>query len=132
LFIQQGFFFAIFSGMGGERLRKGTQFERGLCVECEKRPQKSKGKKNGQTIYKPRCQRCDQLKFGWNFRKYKNYKKDFCESCNFKPLHTCQLDVDHIDGNRKNNKPENLQTLCANCHRLKTIVNGDHLHEGNS
>jgi 5-methylcytosine-specific restriction endonuclease McrA len=32
-----------------------------------------------------------------------------------------QLDVDHIDGNHRNNNPENLQTLCANCHRLKTF-----------
>jgi hypothetical protein len=118
--------------MGGERLRKGTQFERGVCVQCEKRPQKQNGKKNGQTIYKPRCQRCDQLKFGNYKRPHKKHKKDHCESCKFKALHSCQLDVDHIDGNNKNNSLDNLQTLCANCHRLKTIVNGDHLNESNS
>lgn len=27
------------------------------------------------------------------------------------------LDVDHIDGNIKNNLPENLRFLCPNCHR---------------
>ena len=58
-----------------------------------------------------------------------------CESCGFDPvtayptLHTkaqsSMLDVDHIDGNHQNNDPENLQTLCANCHRLKTYVNRD-------
>ena len=34
----------------------------------------------------------------------------------------CQLDVDHIDGNHNNDEEVNLQTLCANCHRLKTYV----------
>jgi 5-methylcytosine-specific restriction endonuclease McrA len=43
------------------------------------------------------------------------------------PVHPCQLDVDHIDGNRTNSKSSNLQTLCANCHRLKTHMNKDHL-----
>jgi len=53
------------------------------------------------------------------------HRKDHCEHCNFQPKHISQLDVDHIDGNRNNNDPSNLQTLCANCHRLKTHLNGD-------
>lgn len=53
-------------------------------------------------------------------KAYHKYKLDYCQACNFKAVHTCQLDVDHIDGNHSNNLPENLQTLCANCHRLKT------------
>lgn len=53
-------------------------------------------------------------------RPYIKHKKLCCESCGFIPEHPCQLDVDHIDGNHHNNDPNNLQTLCANCHRLKT------------
>jgi HNH endonuclease len=53
------------------------------------------------------------------------FKKDSCEKCGFIPEHPCQLDVDHIDGNNANNDPKNLQTLCANCHRLKTYQNRD-------
>ena len=51
---------------------------------------------------------------------YRKFKKPICASCGFVPVHTCQLDVDHIDGNHTNNDVTNLQTLCANCHRLKT------------
>jgi len=28
------------------------------------------------------------------------------------------LDIDHIDGNNKNNLPSNLRLLCPNCHRM--------------
>jgi len=42
------------------------------------------------------------------------------------PQDICQLDVDHIDGNHKNNEINNLQTLCANCHRLKTKLERDY------
>ena len=46
------------------------------------------------------------------------YKENKCEICgisewNGKPI-TCQLH--HIDGNHNNNKLENLQILCPNCH----------------
>lgn len=54
------------------------------------------------------------------YNKYQKYKIDSCEVCGFEPLDKCQLDVDHIDGDHNNNNEDNLQTLCANCHRLKT------------
>ena len=60
---------------------------------------------------------------------YRRHKKDVCEKCGFIPEHKVQLDVDHIDGNKKNNDPTNLQTLCANCHRLKTHINKDHIKQ---
>ena len=57
----------------------------------------------------------------WHIQhSYRKYKKDICQACGFVPKHPTQLDVDHIDGNHSNNSLDNLQTLCANCHRLKT------------
>lgn len=52
-------------------------------------------------------------------------KGDTCNACGFIPVDKIQLDVDHIDGNPSNNDPQNVQTLCANCHRLKTKLNND-------
>lgn len=48
---------------------------------------------------------------------------EICNCCglsewNGNPL---TLDIDHIDKNRFNNKIENLQYLCPNCHRQKTL-----------
>lgn len=51
-------------------------------------------------------------------RKDRYDLKETCERCGFEPEDSCQLDIHHIDSNRKNNAPENRQTLCANCHRL--------------
>jgi len=73
--------------------------------------------KKGTPVYRTSCQRCH--KYG------QKRKKDHCERCGFIPEDKVQLDVDHIDGNRGNNDESNLQTLCANCHRLKTKQNQD-------
>ena len=69
-----------------------------------------KGKGTGGIIYK---------------KPYLKYKKLKCDFCGFMPVNMCQLDVDHIDGNHRDNNPKNLQTLCANCHRLKTFTQRD-------
>jgi hypothetical protein len=50
------------------------------------------------------------------------HKKSYCDRCGFRG-EPCQLDVDHIDGNHANNTARNYQTLCANCHRLKSFQN---------
>lgn len=92
-------------------------YEQGMCVQCGTRPKMKAGIRDGKVKYKPRCKSCN---------KYKTYiKLNHCELCGFEAQHECQLDVDHIDGNHENMSPDNLQTLCANCHRLKTVYNKD-------
>ena len=70
--------------------------------------------------------RCKQKnrEFPW-----RSHKKEFCEACGFVAKHKIQLDVDHVDGNKNNNEPDNLRTLCANCHRLKTHLSEDYLNQ---
>lgn len=48
------------------------------------------------------------------------YRGHSCESCG---LHTWMdlpipLELEHIDGNNRNNAKENLKLLCPNCHAL--------------
>ena len=66
------------------------------------------------------CRRQCKNKISKN--KYLTHRKKYCEECNFIPKNMCQLDIDHIDGNHENNDINNLRTLCANCHRLKTMI----------
>lgn len=104
---------------------------RGLCVKCGKNAQKQRGPDKFRAL----CSPCDKRTFSpesrkrttarskdKKFRPYRKHLKDRCIKCGFVPVHGCQLDVDHIDGNHKNNDICNLQTLCANCHRLKTYT----------
>ena len=49
--------------------------------------------------------------------------KTACELCGFVALDPCQLDVHHINGDKRDNSNDNAQVLCANCHRLVTKAN---------
>lgn len=83
-----------------------------LCNKCNSRPVVAMGKGKFRKI----CWLCKKP------NNYSKHRKDKCDFCGFIPSHICQLDVDHIDGNHQNNSTDNLQTLCANCHRLKTYI----------
>lgn len=88
----------------------------GDCASCGR--VKLKKKQSGY--------RCKISEARWKYagkRKdtsYQLYKESTCSKCGFVPVDSCQLDVDHIDNNKDNNERSNLQTLCANCHRLKS------------
>jgi 5-methylcytosine-specific restriction endonuclease McrA len=104
-----------------------SQPPRGICIECGNRPQMAAGMQNGFQRWKKRCVRCHRRRYEMNPGGGKGAHRRHvgleCESCGFVALHPCQLDVDHKDGDHSNNSPANLQTLCANCHRLKTMLN---------
>jgi len=94
----------------------------GLCKEC-KVNKRERRKDKGRLLLRRTCYGCRVKK---KTHPYLKYKKSACEECDFVPVHSCQLDVDHIDGDHSNNEPSNLKTLCANCHRLKTHLNRDY------
>ena len=52
---------------------------------------------------------------------WKSRKTDTCAMCGFVAVDLVQMDLDHINGDRSDHRPENCQTLCANCHRLKSF-----------
>lgn len=89
-------------------------------------------KRQGTKGYKKLCSSCHRKKYGMvsKDKRYKLFKKDYCENidgrlgfeCTTTIEHPCMLTVDHKDGNRKNNDPDNLMTLCACCHNYKSVV----------
>ena len=101
------------------------QARTGICSVCGPTKIKLRDKKRKKLNGRYKCKAVYKKSQRKLLYPYSVHKKDHCQHCNFKPVHTSQLDVDHIDGNRWNNDPFNLQTLCANCHRLKTHLSGD-------
>lgn len=97
-----------------------TELRTALCLACGTVGIKRKTQPNGSIGW-----RCKVGVYVNKGRPWAIHKKNSCERCGFVPEHKMQLDVDHIDGDRFNNDVANLQTLCANCHRLKTYKNRD-------
>lgn len=100
----------------GKILEADHRSSRKLCRDCN--PPKSQKKK---IDYKNVLEYGGRVSNMYNFRSYlinNGIKKNVCESCNIdvwmgKPI---VIHLHHIDGNRFNNKLENLQMACPNCH----------------
>jgi len=110
--------------MRGVKQRSTSIYVQGICVECKKNKQTTKGLRKGRRIYSHCCSTCNKRKYNPKYI-YLAKKGDRCEKCGFKPVHPIQLDVHHIDNNHSNNNESNLQTLCANCHRLCHVIRNE-------
>lgn len=97
--------------MSGKRTK--SSLERGLC-ECGNLTEKLGTNKNGVALWGKVCRTCRGR------YRYGIIKETVCQECNFVPEVSAQLEIDHIDGDRDNNAPSNLKTLCCNCHALKS------------
>ena len=64
------------------------------------------------------------------FKKYNNK----CARCGWgetnKYTNNIPLEIEHIDGNFKNNNEDNLILLCPNCHSLTSTYKGANLNRG--
>ncbi|MEU0369875.1 HNH endonuclease signature motif containing protein [Streptomyces sp. NPDC006283] len=53
--------------------------------------------------------------------------RERCAGCGTEPLwrgRPLPLEVDHVDGNWRNNRPDNLRLLCPNCHSSTDTYRG--------
>src|ERR1035437_7005192 len=100
---------------------------RPLCKTCQRNPCKTNGfSKSGEQKYSSICSQCQKRKYPGSAnrkgnRKRQKYRKHLgqkCERCGFVPEDTCQLDMHHKNKNHNDNSITNLETLCANCHRV--------------
>lgn len=86
---------------------------------CGNLVEKSHTRVNGEAVYRDICRTCRGR------YRYGILKGDKCEKCGFVPIVSAQLEIDHIDGDKTNNEKDNLQTLCCNCHALKSYEEGN-------
>lgn len=110
-----------------------------LCTQCQSAPCSMLTSRAG---YADRCHAClhpaPRIPREWTSSssksKHRKHRLVFlrafgppaaCSRCGFVPEHPCQIDIDHVNGDHSNNHPNNLQPLCANCHRLKSLGNDD-------
>ena len=62
----------------------------------------------------------DKMSMRQKRRKLLEECDNLCSKCNVNEWQgeKLTLEIDHIDGNNKNHKKENLRMLCPNCHSL--------------
>lgn len=121
------------------------------CFSCgkdiERTASKLKNAKHGISFCSRECKEkeqrieggCNQIKpshYGTGIRGIRDYKRlkndrSFIENgCSCGEKRPYVLMVHHIDGNRDNNKQENLEVVCGTCHMLRHLkfVGGEWIH----
>lgn len=102
---------------------------------CQKPAATKRTNKNGSITYQSYCWKHQEKR-----SELKLSKPNFCLnqktnylgfSCTATITHSSQLTLDHHDGNRYNNDPENLKCICHNCHNYKTWLYKDNLNRYN-
>ena len=86
-------------------------------------------------VGRPRIALRDILRNGTHFQSYKlkkrlfdwGLKQEWCEECGWNERTKdgyLPLELDHINGDRCDNRLKNLRILCPNCHSLKSTHRG--------
>lgn len=115
------------------------------CKRCNKKTNNKKYCSNYCSHQYRREQRDkkieENLGIGFSSRQVRNYLiKKFgrkCMNCGWDEKNPvtgdCPIEMNHIDGNSKNNHFDNVELLCPNCHSLtdnyKSLNNGNGRHE---
>ena len=98
---------------------------------CRKKGCTNPAHNMGYKRYRKYCYYHHKVRYEMGGYVYKKHRKEYCENIDGRYGFVCtstivaplwQLEVDHIDGNHKNNQIVNLQTLCSCCHRYKTMI----------
>lgn len=89
---------------------KSISRQRTYCIDCYNNIQREEARYNDDVLDNTARQRkdCQEL------------KKYYCESCGITGI---RLENHHIDKNPCNNNPDNIKTLCCQCHREIHIKN---------
>ena len=132
-FLQRKELSPLFCSLACRHKSSFTQVEK-KCDHCGKNSYKTqtqiKNNKTGLYFCSNECQQNEQKIGGkleldhygngkWTYRAaaFREYGK-MCNSCGYNEYEE-MLDVHHIDQNRDNNNPDNLEVLCVWCHMLK-------------
>lgn len=120
-----------------------SRYPKGYCKQHKKTAYQQAALESAETRYQKYIDRWKQgLESGMrgktsissHLRKYLFRKHNSsCQKCNWSQINAATqlvpLEVNHIDGNFKNNQEKNLELLCPNCHALtpnyRSLNNGN-------
>lgn len=95
--------------------RPTIHFEGDICSACGENTVTTCGYSvTGTRKYRGVCASCHNASHSRPWLKFRGKE---CEMCGHTPLYRWALEVHHRDADKENNEPENLTTLCSNCHR---------------